>query len=897
MSQRNNDECQFAVNMFKSTESSLKSQLDLLQKAIDDRKSFRSLNLLISRAKTLQTELDKKTEAVLRAKPHQSTATSILDRQKALTSRLQQSELEVDTLDDDGLLSQSSTRFRDDVTIPSRPSSRRLDSERSTPTRNVIVEETFVEQAASSQPNDTTVFIIPPPIPPRPIKPSLFLNNQQIQDPLISHLINQQQNFHQQNKNQFVDSNSTHHASHYQPTASNTLEQPNANHQQETLTLPPLNMSNLDHQLNQEPNFLTAKDLEFSGSQSNQKQFVNRFSLSLTPESQRGFRNVNVPCLPLQDEGGNPFLGRAIIDKPLNHGPEYVTIDQNPHSSKQNYVQPMHYCFTNNLQPTTAANVVSDVQSYCFSKEQDVQLKPQKPENSFVQRVSSFNIGPNNPVKNTTLTNSFPIQGLAVQRPPVYPYTTPAQANIQPVQSDLQLLTTHPTTSQEANKPVHGFNPATQTSMVDIGQNNTNAYLSYPLPIKNMAAEPAVNQSHSNDEISQLRPPPLPNLYPTNILPTSSVRQHQAPVFATAGQFIPSMTNSELQPTSVDLKCSIKLPPLKLQNFNGNPMHYHEWINNFFSMVHNNISITDTHRITYLQNSVSGKAKDLIHAYSCDPSYYNTALNEIMCRFGDPSVVVNAFINQLESWKCNSSYNKQSFIAFSSFLKRLVQAFQNLGFQADLQSSTLLRKAKEKIPHNLLLKWTEYTLTENVTTTTLVEFQKWLDVQARVYDKVNQENRTSTFTHNKNGNYPAVTAQQSVQEQFKQTTARQSQRNDLDQGKVNHNGPKNEQQFANKHTNCVQCHKPHFVATCSDYHKLSPEGRFQTIQKNSLCTNCLSNQHRRDTCPSSKRCQVCNGFHHTTLHNPAKQFNRTHAAFTTSNVQQQTKTSGQQNWS
>ena len=188
-------------------------------------------------------------------------------------------------------------------------------------------------------------------------------------------------------------------------------------------------------------------------------------------------------------------------------------------------------------------------------------------------------------------------------------------------------------------------------------------------------------------------------------------------------------------------------------------------------MVHNNISITDTHRITYLQNLVSGKAKVLIHAYSCDPSYYSTALNEIMSRFGDPSVVVNAFINQLESWKCNSSYNKQSFIAFSSFLKRLVQAFQNQGFKADIQSSTLLRKAKETIPQNLLLKWTEYTLTENVATTTLVEFQKWLDVQARVYDKVNQENRTSTFTHNKNGNYPAVTAQQSVQEQFKQTTA------------------------------------------------------------------------------------------------------------------------------
>ena len=112
-------------------------------------------------------------------------------------------------------------------------------------------------------------------------------------------------------------------------------------------------------------------------------------------------------------------------------------------------------------------------------------------------------------------------------------------------------------------------------------------------------------------------------------------------------------------------------------------------------MIHHNTSITDTHRITYLQNSVSGKAKDLIHAYSCDPSYYQTALNELINHFGDRTIVVNAFINQLENWQV-SHQNKQSFIAFSSFLKRLVQAFQYLGFIADLQSTTLLKKSQRK---------------------------------------------------------------------------------------------------------------------------------------------------------------------------------------------------------
>ena len=58
--------------------------------------------------------------------------------------------------------------------------------------------------------------------------------------------------------------------------------------------------------------------------------------------------------------------------------------------------------------------------------------------------------------------------------------------------------------------------------------------------------------------------------------------------------------------------------------------------------------------------------------------------------------------------------NKQSFIAFSSFLKRLVQAFQYLGFTADLQSTTLMKKAKEKTPHHLVLKWTEHCPSSNL---------------------------------------------------------------------------------------------------------------------------------------------------------------------------------------
>ena len=120
-------------------------------------------------------------------------------------------------------------------------------------------------------------------------------------------------------------------------------------------------------------------------------------------------------------------------------------------------------------------------------------------------------------------------------------------------------------------------------------------------------------------------------------------------------------------------------------------------------MIHNNTSITDTHRITYLQISVSGKAKDLIHAYSCDPSYYQTALNELMRHFGDRTIVANAFINQHENWQMNFQKSK----AFPHFWKDLCKTSITLTLQQTSRLQHSLGKPQRK--HHIIwfsMDWT-----------------------------------------------------------------------------------------------------------------------------------------------------------------------------------------------
>ena len=393
-------------------------------------------------------------------------------------------------------------------------------------------------------------------------------------------------------------------------------------------------------------------------------------------------------------------------------------------------------------------------------------------------------------------------------------------------------------------------------------------------PLTSTIHAPMCINQHSNPAGQNQLSQPLIN---QSLLPT--VNQHISSAYSN-----PNVTQEK---GNVDFKHSIKLPPLKLQNFNGDPIHFHEWINNFNTMIHNNPSITDTHRITYLQNSVSGKAKDLIHAYSCDPSYYQTALNELIRHFGDRTIVVNAFINQLENWQMNFQ-NKQSFIAFSSFLKRLVQAFQYLGFTADLQSTTLIKKAKEKTPHHLVLKWTEHCLTELNSDPTLVDFQQWLGLQAQIYDKVSRESNQRTIssqaskfvnsnnpqTKQYNGNLSVSVNNASAENSRKQWNFGPQQK----QPSISQNVPN---KTFNTKRSCEKCKQEHSIATCPEYQLCSPSDRYNLVSQNNLCTNCLSNKHHKQSCPSQKRCQVCSGFHHTTLHDPAKQIKRPTAAFST----------------
>ena len=93
----------------------MKNQLDLLQTSVEQRKGFRTLSLLINKIKESVEELKTNLDSIKMEKVSSSSINSVMKRQSNLISRLENLEPEVNSLDDDGQLSQSSTRVRDDI--------------------------------------------------------------------------------------------------------------------------------------------------------------------------------------------------------------------------------------------------------------------------------------------------------------------------------------------------------------------------------------------------------------------------------------------------------------------------------------------------------------------------------------------------------------------------------------------------------------------------------------------------------------------------------------------------------------------------------------------------------------------------------------------------------------
>ena len=337
---------------------------------------------------------------------------------------------------------------------------------------------------------------------------------------------------------------------------------------------------------------------------------------------------------------------------------------------------------------------------------------------------------------------------------------------------------------------------------------------------------------------------------------------------------------------------SVKLPDIRIQKFDGDPLKWNEWSSMFSSTIHNNEDITDTERMSYLQSLVIGPAKDCISGFLCNPNFYPSALQELNRRFGNPQNVVGALTKELEIFQRPAMNDHAALIAFASLLRRVVQTFASNGFSADLNATYLLRIARDKLPNPIKLKWTEHVVDNDWTNPGLTELSDWMDRQSRALEQLqdtfssntnnhsgqqNQSQGSSSFNNrNKNQNrsnwtqnFPGSKSSFPSKKSFEhnktanknigsakpqQWTANSSNNTNGSSFFSGSKQPMRNETANRSRTKCPLDQQDHYIGKCPQFFSLDVSRRNCEAKKNSLCFNCLSSSHAAKNCTSKVLC-------------------------------------------
>ena len=173
------------------------------------------------------------------------------------------------------------------------------------------------------------------------------------------------------------------------------------------------------------------------------------------------------------------------------------------------------------------------------------------------------------------------------------------------------------------------------------------------------------------------------------------------------------------------------LPKLRLNKFDGDPLHWSDWSSMFKSIVHDaNLSLNG--KMQHLQNSVIGRAKSAIEGYGYSGDSYYEALKELESRFGKPSLVVKVTLDRLRKTPRVQNDKPQEVRNLSDVVSTTVWTFKKFGYESDLRAEANVSLAVDKLSQELKIKWKDNTKATKLERPSLVDFSSWLKDQADI---------------------------------------------------------------------------------------------------------------------------------------------------------------------
>ena len=264
----------------------------------------------------------------------------------------------------------------------------------------------------------------------------------------------------------------------------------------------------------------------------------------------------------------------------------------------------------------------------------------------------------------------------------------------------------------------------------------------------------------------------------------------------------------------------------KLSCFDGNPLDWFEWFGQFKSAIDSSHLSNDV-KLTYLKTLVSGKSKAAIQQFAYCGTMYEEALRTLQRKFGQPQVVVSAYLEKLSKYPPVKIHSSESIIAFATTMGSLVGVLKSLGYEADLNSTSFLNQAVAKFPPNLKEAWSFFTVKQSLERPSLQEFNTWLQQKAETHDRMQT-------VHSQQSSSPIYSKQPS---QLPQQPKIKFTKSFSSSTKEKHENSDYQQHL------CPMCSGAHLLYRCSKFRNQTPNERIRFAVEKKLCFSCLQGTH------------------------------------------------------
>lgn len=326
---------------------------------------------------------------------------------------------------------------------------------------------------------------------------------------------------------------------------------------------------------------------------------------------------------------------------------------------------------------------------------------------------------------------------------------------------------------------------------------------------------------------------------------------------------IPESSESNLTSRNQQNTRKIKMPEIKLPEFDGN---FEKWIHfrdTFKSLVHENATFSTIDKFHYLRASVKiePSSQNILNNYKFSEDNYVIAWNALCERYDDKRTLLLQHAVSLFQVK-------RAVDDSPSEIRRVIDSYQSYRCAFNQMNVSC-----EELNDIIFEQFVRYRLDEKSLREWDIHVQTVNPTWDELYKFMDKRSKSLTFTDKKSSNNSSASKQATSQ--------------------VSKLPTKSKVFIANDQTKypCKLCSESHPLFVCPSFLKENVEKRTEIVMKFKLCKNCLRQGHQMKDCNSKNVCKQCGLKHHSSLHRNKETTSQNHAVQTNSTSQEQVKES------